>query len=314
MKNIISAFLILNSLFIYGQEFKIITDTINIPDNGRLVDVAFFKNELYVMFDTKRRNTNGRFKSMKVFDLNAEFVENVFLPEYAVSMFYCDLRVNNSQLYLKQEHSFSGKTFLLENYVADFNEINNTRINIFEDENYIIYPNCNGEWGASTIFKNKKTNLAYEFASTCNYNIIGTDRGYLITIGNEIKIIENPEKLYKSDFKFDISYSEKENQGVKTLFTSDFKIYTTTEVNGNLYVLYGNETNSYFGKLKTDRIEKLIEFDKPYKFSDWFKDDKGNQILKMYSYDSIDYGLMEGYKNLGFILINGQNLRMYHRK
>ncbi|WP_299762464.1 hypothetical protein [uncultured Pontibacter sp.] len=116
-----------------GQGILVETDTLDISNNGRLTEVALFKDQFYFLFETSRTNTTTRFTTMKIYDLKGNFVENVFLPKEAVSMPYSDLRVNNQRLYLKEEHQLTKKTFLLEKYVADFNEIPDTAINIYED-------------------------------------------------------------------------------------------------------------------------------------------------------------------------------------
>ena len=298
----------------FCQEISIEIDTLEISENGRLTETAFFKDNFYFLFETSRKNTSASFKTMKVFDLDGDFVENVFLPKSAISMPYCDLRVNNQRLYLKQEHSFSEKTFLLEKYVADFNQIQDTTVNIFEDSNFRIYPNCNGEWGASTYFQDKKDNKVYEFSSSCNFNFEKTSQGYLLTNGNEILIIKNPTELYESKLTFDRSYLEKQNQGVDTFFKSKFDLYTVFDKENELIVIYGDSNNTHIGKLKNGELKSIYDFGQPYRFSYWFKDNNTNsQILRMYTYKSIsDFGFLEGYKMLGLLLITDGKFRLYY--
>jgi hypothetical protein len=316
MKNIFYILTLVLPTFCVSQELSIQIDTLKISDNGRLTETAFYKDNFYFLFQTDRKNTTADFKTMKVYDLKGKFVENVFLPKSAISMPYCDLRVNNERLYLKQEHSFKEKTFLLEKYVADFNEIQDTVVNVYEDLNYRIHPNCNGEWGASTYFENKTNNNVYEFSSSCNFNFEKTNQGYLLTNRNEILIIRNPEKLYKSQITFDRSYLNKQNQGIETFFKSDFDLYTTFSKNNELTVVYGDSSNSHIGKLKNGELKSIYDFGQPFRFSYWFKDNNSNtQILEMYTYESeSDFGFLEGYKMLGLLLIRNGEFKMYYIK
>ena len=299
----------------FSQEITVKVDTLHISNNGELTEMAFFKDHMYLMFDTQRRNTTGAFKSMKIYDTNGEFIENVFLPKAAISISYCDLRVNNQRLYIKQESSFEKLTFLLEKYVANFNKIPKKAIPVYEDADFIIYPNCNGEWGASTYFKHKKDTKVYEFASSCNYNFAKIKQGYILTNRNEILIIKDPTKLYESKLTFDRSYLEKQNQGVETFFKSKFDLYTTFTMNEKLMIIYGDSTTTHIGELKNNILKSVYNFKKPYRFSNSFKDNINNaQLLRMFTYESKDYIGYEGYKSLGFLLIHDGKIKVYHVK
>jgi hypothetical protein len=316
MKQIIFILALFFPSICFSQNISIEIDTLEISVYGQLTETAVFEDNFYFIFQSKRRNTSGKYKSMKVFDLNGNFIENVFLPLPAISMPYYDLRVNNQRLYLKQESSLSDKTYLLEKYVANFNQISDTLVNIYEDSSFKIYPNCNGEWGASTYFENKLDGKVYEFSSSCTYNFEKANQGYLLTNSSEIVVIENPTELYESQLTFDRSYLDKLNQGVDTLFKSDLDLYTTFEVNNELVVIYGDSIDTYIGKLNDQKLNKIYNFSHPYSFSNWFKDNQSDvQILKMYTYDSItELGGLIGYKMLGLLLINDGKIRLYYIK
>lgn len=316
MKQILFTLLISLSIIGLGQDITVEFDTLDISRNGQLTEVAFFNDNFYFLFETSRRNTTAWFKSIKVYNTAGDFVENVFLPKEAISMPYCDFRISNKRLYLKQEHSFSGKTFLLEKYVADFNQVPDEEICIYEDSSFCIYPNCHGEWGASTYFRNKQDNKVYEFSSSCNINITRTEDGYLITYQNEIFIIKDPAKLYESEMNFDISYIERMNQGFDSFFKSDFDLYTTFEIGHKLMVIYGDSVKTHIGELRNGGLESVFTFKEPYRFSHWFTDNNSSsQILCMYTYKSIsDFGILEGYEMLGLLLINKKKIGIYYIK
>lgn len=314
MKQIVFILALVFPSICFSQEISIEIDTLELSIYGQLTETAVFEDNFYFIFQSNRRNTSESFKSMKVFDLNGNFIENVFLPLSAISMPYYDLRINSQRLYLKQESSFSEKTFLLEKYVANFNQISDTLVNIYEDSNFRIYPNCWGEWGGSTYFENKDDGKVYEFSSSCTYNYEKASSDYLLTNRKEILVISDPTELHESQLTFDRSYLDKQNQGVDTLFKSEFDLYTTLEADNELIVIYGDSTNTHVGKLHDQELTPIYNFGHPYRFSNWFNDNQTDvQILKMYTYDSItELGGLIGYKMLGLLLINDGKLRLYY--
>lgn len=297
-----------------SQDISMEIDTLNLSVYGQLTETAVFEDNFYFIFQSKRRNTSVSFKSIKVFDLNGKFIENVFLPLSAISMPYYDLRINDQRLYLKQESSLSEKTFLLEKYVANFNQISDTLVYILDDSDFKIYPNCWGEWGGSTYFENKDNGKVYELSSSCTYNFEKANLGYLLTNRHEILVIKNPTDLYESQLTFDRSYLDKQNQGIDTLFKSEFDLYTTFQKDDELMVVYGDSTNTHVGILIDQELTPIYDFGYPYRFSNWFKNNQTDiQILKMYTYDRItELGGLIGYRVLGFLLINDGNLRLYY--
>jgi hypothetical protein len=319
MKQILFFVLANISILALGQTANIEIDTL-VSRNGDLAEVAFYKDNLYLLFVTSRRNTTAWFKSMKVYDTTGNFIENVYLPKEALSMPYCDLRVNNQRLYMVQEESFEQNTFLLEKYVADFNKAANVHVNIYEDSNFCIYPNCHGEWGASMYFMRKHDNKVYEFQSTfqtfCNYNFTCIKDGYLLCNHHEILIIKDPAKLYESELTFNDDFLGKRNQGVDTLFKTNVNLYTAYAADNKLMVLYNDSSGTCLGELKSGELKSVYTFKERYRFFFWFGDNNSNsQILGMYTYKSInEWGAIEGYEMLGFLLINNGRLKQYFIK
>lgn len=122
-----------------SEGIKISVDTLRIPINGDLVNVAWFRNNFYAMFETSRQNTSQPFKKMIVFNKEGKVIEDVFLPKEIQDMVYCDLIVSNDSLYIK-ETQFEKANLVLGEYVADFTLTRTKDFPIFKDSiQYYIF-------------------------------------------------------------------------------------------------------------------------------------------------------------------------------
>jgi|GEM_PF-2921738 len=78
----------------------------------------------------------------------------------------------------------------------------NKQPKLFEDEQYIAFSDCHGEWGGTVYFFNKKTQKIYFTAATCANTIFKRNGKYFVLseLGHmfgstNLKEIENPDKL-----------------------------------------------------------------------------------------------------------------------
>lgn len=73
---------------------------------------------------------------------------------------------------------------------------------LFEDDEFIVYSDCYGEWGGTVYFYEKSTSKTFFTESTCAKAIIKQSKGYHVTASlghghgsSEIKVIGDPRKL-----------------------------------------------------------------------------------------------------------------------
>ena len=95
--------------------------------------------------------------------------------------------------------------FLNENYKWEIFKNKNPLIKqpkLFEDDNYIVFSDCHGEWGGTIYFFNKHTEKTYFTEATCANTITKKDGKYFVLseLGHmsgstDLKEIENPDKL-----------------------------------------------------------------------------------------------------------------------
>ncbi len=128
----------------------------------------------------------------------------------------------------------------------------NKKYEFFEDEKYIVYPFCRGEWGGAVIFKNKLTKTKYICESTCPVAVTKFNNKYIITntlnhlVGStEVLEIVNPEKLNKATEEDEkrFTYEKLAQTGAKKLidlyrFTS---LYTFVYENRLYHIVAGKE-------------------------------------------------------------------------
>lgn len=291
-----------------SAEISISVDTLNIPINGDLRNVAWFRNNFYAMFETSRKNTSARFKKMIVFNKQGQFNEDVFIPEEIQDMVYCDLIVNNDSLYAK-ETQFEKTNLVLGEYVADFALTKTRDFPIFKDDAYNIYSICNGEFGGTIYFQNKKAKESYEAASTCPIVINKIDGQYYVTNAESILKIHDPQKLEISNLNLETHHGSSFTKGVETFFDTldfemDFYIATSFISDNRLLNLCSDKQGAYVGEIENKKMKSIFKF--PFKFSAYFSQqlDNGQQILICRFADG----------KSGILIIEGKHFTFYRLK
>ena len=284
----------------------------NISIDGYLKKVVFFKGNYYAMFESDRKNTTQRFKKMIVFSPTGDFIEDAFIPKEIQDMPHYDLRVENGSLFVK-ESQFEKENFVLGTYVADFKQTKTRELKFYEDEYFDIYATCNGEWGGTIYFKDKKTNESYEAASTCpivinkinNEYYVTNYMGHMMGFASVLKI-PDPTKLEKSDFAFDRQEGSQYYKGVVTLLdTIDFYIPTSFVADKQLFHLYSDNNGTYIGIIEDGKINPIYKFD--FAFYAHFNQhlDNGKQLLT--------YRFKDCEKS-GILIIDEKRFEFYRQK
>ncbi len=77
-----------------------------------------------------------------------------------------------------------------------------SRPKLFEDEQYIVFKDCHGEWGGTVYFYDKETDKTYFTEATCANQVIKENGKYVVLVNlghltgtTKKKIIENPRRL-----------------------------------------------------------------------------------------------------------------------
>lgn len=295
-----------------SNDFEITFDTLNMSIDGYLRKAVLFRDNFYGVFETDRKNTSQSFKKMIVFDTKGNFIEDVFIPEEIQDMPHYDLVIENDSLYIK-ESQFEKYNFVLGAYVANFKKTKTKELKFYEDEFYDIYATCNGEWGGTIYFKDKKTKESYEASSTCPIVINKIDNEYFVTnfMGHmmgfaSILKIADPTKLEKSDFNFERHEGSRHDKGIEVLIdTMDFYIPTSFAVDKQLFHLYSDDNGTYIGKIDNKKMKQIYKFD--FIFYAHFNQhlDNGKQLLTCTFKDS---------EKSGLLIIDGKKFKFYQQK
>lgn len=294
------------------EDFQVTFDTLNISIDGYLRKVVLFRDNFYGMFETSRKNTSRRYKKMIVFSQKGEFIEDVFIPEEIQNMPHYDLVVQNDSLFIK-ESQFEKINFVLGAYVADFKKTKTKELKFYQDELYDVYATCNGEWGGTIYFQDKRTKESYEASSTCPIAINKIDNDYYVTnymghmmdFANVLKITE-PKKLEKSDLNFERYEGSHYDKGVEVLLdTIDFYIPTSFVGDKELFHLYSDDNGTYIGKIEDKKMKQIYKFD--FSFYAHFNQhlDNGMQLLTCNFKDS---------EKSGLLIIDGKKFKFYRQK
>ncbi len=151
---------------------------------------------------------------------------------------------------------------------------------LYEDNEFIVFEDCHGEWGGTIYFFEKSSGDIYFTESTCANSVSKKDNKYFVLaqLGHgsgftEIKSIENPRKLTKAK-KSEIGktkdggalgYSDKSQGYQKTLDLYAIQMFSTFTCQGRqLYIVRLNES-TFLAEIKGTEIQIVNPlFGKPF--------------------------------------------------
>ena len=151
---------------------------------------------------------------------------------------------------------------------------------LFEDNEFIVFGDCHGEFGGTIYFFEKVSGDIYFTESTCTNSVSKKDNKYLVLaqLGHgmgftEIKSIDNPRKLTKAK-KSEIGktkeggalgYADKSEAYQKLLDLYSIQIFSTFNYQGRqLYIVRLNEM-TFLSEIKGTEIQIVNPlFEKPF--------------------------------------------------
>ncbi len=277
-----------------NEEFKIKIDTLKIHKNGDLTKVVLFRNNFYCMFETQRLNTSQQFIKMIVVNQKGKFIEDVFVPKEIQNMPHYNLIVDNDSLYVK-ESQFEEENFVLGEYVSDLTLTKKRDFKIFNDADFIIYSDCNGEFGSTIFFSKIKTKKVYESSSDCPIVVNKIKNDYFITNNSSILKISEPTKLEKTKLDLTKREGSRYNKGVERILEIDdydLNITTSFVSDNKLYQIYSNRKNSFIGVIENKKLKPIYKFDFQFFANFNQKLENGKQILNFYIPSNKENGIL----------------------
>jgi hypothetical protein len=122
---------------------------------------------------------------------------------------------------------------------------------IFQDEKWLVFRKCMGEFWGLAFFYNKESGIVYNMDSQCASSVYKSDEGYVLLsttfhMGTyaKLELVNNPDCLDEIQLKED---------GFKYFIKSDYpKVIKENLGEGALAIFKWNSANLYFGTIKRD--------------------------------------------------------------
>lgn len=190
---------------------------------------------------------------------------------------------------------------------------------LFEDDEFIVYGDCHGEWGGTVYFYEKKSSKTFFTESTCANSVIKDKNGYnvLAHLGHgggstEIKTIANPRNLTlakpseigKTVNGEALGYVDQSNAYNKKIDFYGVQIFSSFKYQDKeLFIVHLSDL-TFLAEIKGNEIEIV----NPLFFSDLYTHDPitnqyGNYILM--NLDHYGTGL---YREISVLIIDGNKI------
>ena len=164
-------------------------------------------------------------------------------------------------------HCFGQDKFIIKELRGSFpnlskNDVKASRSKLFEDSLYIVSKTCNGEWGGTIKFKNKKTGIVYSAASTCPVVVNKLNGKYYVTNTlahlrgfSEVLEISNPDSMSVFELSNIVWNESKSTKGTKQLLDSiGVLILVSFPYNGQLYHVVANYEKTFLTKIENNKF------------------------------------------------------------
>ena len=190
---------------------------------------------------------------------------------------------------------------------------------LFEDDQFIVYGECFGEWGGTVYFFEKSTSKTFFAESTCANSIIKNSNGYnvLAHLGHgggsaEIKTIPDPTKLTlakpneigKSVNGEALGYTDKSGAFEKKLDFYGVQIFSSFNYQDKvLYVVHLSEL-TFIAEIKNNEIEIV----NPLFFTDIYTHDPITKKYGKYTLMNLDHYGTGLNREISVLIIEGNKI------
>jgi hypothetical protein len=140
---------------------------------------------------------------------------------------------------------------------------------LFEDESYISFRDCFGEWGGTVYFFNKNNKKIFYTEATCANSILKRENKYFVLshlghmLGSaELKEISNPEKLSQVDIKKinktvkgeALGYLDKSHASKKVFNWDYIQIFSSFKYENRTFYLVYYESETFLAEINNNTI------------------------------------------------------------
>lgn len=190
---------------------------------------------------------------------------------------------------------------------------------LFEDEKFIVYGDCHGEWGGTVYFFEKLTSKTFYTESTCANSVIKDINGYnvLAHLGHgggsaEVKTIIDPTKLTlakpneigRTVNGEALGYTDKSNAFEKKLDLYGVQLFSSFKYQDKvLYIVHLSDL-TFIAEIKNNKIEIV----NPLFFSDLYTHNPITNKYGNYTLMNLDHYGTGLYREISVLIIIGNKI------
>ncbi|WP_417357761.1 hypothetical protein [Flavobacterium sp.] len=291
--------------------FTIKSDTIELNIKGRSIYPLKYKGIYYSDFiEVKDEPTFIPKGTFCVFNKKGKILSKAKLIGYGT--WNTGIYVQNDSIVLKENPDMpDAVSYYWDKSKEAWLKTKVTDDGVFEDDNFYVYALDYGEWGAATIFKDKKTGIEYDANILLPrvYNVNGAY--YLVTYTQVVKVTD-PRKLNKVKEGFYYNKIKKDGlrvfdsgalgrslQGVETVYKSGEEAYYYNDFpeeyiahafvyNNELFLIMVKDNTMYVARINNGALEKVKEF------RVWIVIGHNNPYRNAYLNEGVGFYLKEG--------------------
>ena len=175
---------------------------------------------------------------------------------------------------------------------ADINLPVENRPILFDDEKFIVFNDCFGEWGGTVYFYDRETENTYFTESRCSNSVYIEEGGYTVLahlghmIGSsEVKSIEEPNKLTEVKKGETLGYTDEYNGYEKSLDLNGIQLFSTFPFNERqVYLTHLNEL-SFLSEIQ----DSVIQIVHPLFDNDLYTHEPITKIYGNYTLINLDH-------------------------
>lgn len=190
---------------------------------------------------------------------------------------------------------------------------------LFNDDEFIVFSDCFGEWGGTVYFYEKATGKTYFTESTCANSVTKTDDGYQVLAhlghmsgSSEIKVIPNPRKLTQvKSRKINktingeaLGYTDKSNAFTTKLDLYDLQIFSRFTLNHEEFFIVNVLDLTFVAKIENNEI-KIVH---PLFFNDLYTHNPITTQYGEYTLVNLDHYGTGLYREISVLIIHSNKI------
>jgi len=250
-----------HSQTVSSEIFKVSRDTIKVDIEGRLSRALLIHDKYYAFYEVRDPLSNLPDKKFYIIEKDGKIEREIKVPEGINREFYYRLYYWRGRIIVNTD--FRKGTYYLDQDKSEFiKQPEIVTVPLFEDENYQVTSQCNGEFGSTIYFRDKLTRRIYAATSGCPYIVNKLANKYFVNTSYDggILEIENPQTAPRETQHISLAPTSEFTTEIttKTIFNynyldSHFYIPTSFLADGVLYHIF---TSRHF-EFSLDNKEKL---------------------------------------------------------